>query len=88
MVEMWDVALAPAMRTMRGATFQPCAWMSRSNSSYLWFLRSMASRRKRSLQNVNSMNWIVIVGLEAIGDWCRYGMPVTHNKSGWKRALQ
>jgi hypothetical protein len=48
---MWDVALAPAVRTMRGATFQPCAWISRNKGSYLWFLQSIASRGKRSLQN-------------------------------------
>jgi hypothetical protein len=70
MVEMWDVALAPAVRTMRGATFQPCAWISRNKGSYLWFLQSIASRGKRSLQNVNSMNCIVIVEVGAVGGWC------------------
>jgi hypothetical protein len=38
--------------------------------SYLWFFRSIASRGKQSLQNVNSMNCIVIVGVEAVGGWC------------------
>ena len=70
MVETWDVALAPALRTMRGATFQPYAWMSRSKGLYLCCLRLIALRGKRSLQNVNSMNWMVIVGLGAIGGWC------------------
>jgi hypothetical protein len=35
MVEMWDVALTPAVRTMRGATFQPCAWIACNKGSYL-----------------------------------------------------
>jgi hypothetical protein len=70
MVVMWDVALAPAMRTMTGATFQPCAWMSYINGLYLWILQSMASRGNRSLQKVNSMNCIVIVEVGAVGGWC------------------
>jgi hypothetical protein len=70
MVEMWDVALAPTVRTMRRAIFQPCAWISRNKGSYLWFFRSIAARGKQSLQNVNSMNCIVIVGVEAVGGWC------------------
>jgi hypothetical protein len=69
MVEMWDVALAPAVRTMRGATVQPCAWRSCNKGSYLWVFRAIASRGKRSLQNVNSMNCIVIVGVGAVGGW-------------------
>jgi hypothetical protein len=63
------VALAPTVRTMGGATLQPCAWMSCINGSYLWILRSMASRGNRSLQKVNSMNCIVTVGVGVV-DWC------------------
>jgi hypothetical protein len=69
MVEMWDVALAPAVRTMRGATVQPCAWRSCNKGSYLWVFRAIALRGKQSLQNVNSMNCIIIVGVGAVGGW-------------------
>ena len=70
MVEMCVVALAPVVRTMRRATVQPCAWISRNKGSYLWVLRSIASRGKRSLQNVNLINCIVIVGVGMVGGWC------------------
>ena len=46
MVEIWDVASAPAVRTMRGATFQPCAWISYNKGPYLWCLQLIAVRGK------------------------------------------
>jgi hypothetical protein len=64
------VARAPTVRTIRGATCQPRAYMSCSKGAYLLILLEMASIGKRSLQKVNSINWIMIEDVGVVGGGC------------------
>jgi hypothetical protein len=64
------MARAPAVRTIRGATCQLRACMSCSKGVYLLILREMASMGKRSLQKVNSINWIMIEDVGVVGGGC------------------
>ena len=41
-----------------------------SKGAYLLTLREMASIGKRSLQKVNSINWIMIEDVEVVGGGC------------------
>jgi hypothetical protein len=61
------VALAPTVRTIRGATCQPRACISWIKNTYLLILREMASIGNQSLQKVNSINWIVIEDVGVVG---------------------
>jgi hypothetical protein len=60
-------ARVPAMSTIRGATVQLCAYNSSSSGWYLIILAVIVSSENLSLQYVNSMNWMVILRLGAVG---------------------
>jgi hypothetical protein len=64
------VVVALAVRTIRRATCQPQACTSWSKGAYLLILREMALVGKRSLQKVNSINWIVIEDVGVVGGGC------------------
>jgi hypothetical protein len=64
------VALAPTVRTIRGATCQPRACISWIKDAYLLILQEMASIEKRSLQKVNSINWMVFEDVGVVGSGC------------------
>jgi hypothetical protein len=64
------VALALAVRTIRGVTCQPRACISWIKDAYLLILREMASIGKWSLQKVNSINWMVIEDVGVVGGGC------------------
>jgi hypothetical protein len=53
---------APAMMTIRRATFQPWDWMILKRGWYLLVLNSIAAGENLSLQKVNLMKWMISVG--------------------------
>ena len=61
------VALAPAVITINGSTFHPNELISSGRGSYLFILCVVVSGANRSLQYVNSINCIVMVGSGIIG---------------------
>ena len=63
---VWKVPLAPAMRMMRGDTFQPL--LSSSVSRGMVFC-CILSREKRSLVYVNLMNCIFMLGFYWRDGW-------------------
>ena len=85
---IYVVAREPAVITMSGSTFQPkLAILSKSGWYFPIFL-FIVSVEKRSLQYVNSINWMVISGLGVFGGDCPCGMPRTQRRSGLNLALQ
>lgn len=85
---MCVVALAPAVITMIGSTFQPSDCIFCINGRYLFVFCAIVSGENRSLQYVNSINCMVMFGLGDSGGGLLYGMPRIHSKSGLSRALQ
>ena len=85
---MWVVARAPDANTKSGATFQPLAIIALMSGWYLVTFRSWVSAENRSLQYVNSINCIVIIGVGTYGGGKLYGWPKMHNMSGLSLALQ
>jgi hypothetical protein len=53
---------APAMMTIRRATFHPWDWMILKRGWYLLVLNSIAAGENLSLQKVNLMKWMISVG--------------------------
>jgi hypothetical protein len=83
------VPLAPAISTMGGATFQPFVMMLFMSGSYFMIFLSRFSVANLSLQYVNSMNCMVISGVEVYkGRGWLYGWPMMHSMSGLSLVLQ
>jgi hypothetical protein len=60
-------AQAPVVRTIRGATDQFFAQILSKSGWYLLVLAATMLGQNLSLQNINSLNWIVILRLGPIG---------------------
>ena len=76
------VPLAPTTSTMSGATFQPFVMILLMSGWYFMIFLSRVSAENLSLQYVNSMNCMVISGVEVSGGGWLYGWPMMHNMSG------
>jgi hypothetical protein len=82
---IWVVALAPAVRTIRGAMFQPCEWMRFMNGWYLFVFKVIALWENLSLQELNSINWMNRVGLGWISHGLSYESPKHIEDQVWVR---
>jgi hypothetical protein len=86
--KMCGVALAPAARTISGATFHPLDVMLLMSGCYFVVFLARVFVANLSLHYVNSINCIVTYGVGAFGKGWLYGWPMTHIMSGLSLILQ
>ena len=67
--------LTPAVITMRGLIFQPCALIAFTNGLYLSSFACMAWSRNLSCTKVNSIIWMVRSGVGISGPFCSCATP-------------
>ena len=84
---IWMEPQTPAVMTIMGETFHPLLLISSRRGMYLLIFCSMCSIGNLSFVYVNSMNYIVYLGLGSVGCRAWYGNPLTYSIYGLNGVL-